>query len=162
MNQTDPKTAVARLVEALKPLVALLKGLPLTDPAAVRRTLEQQAPLSGPLVAAIRPLAEAGMREGWLCPKENMGIRFGRPVKDLDGFSVDAVVMATPGPRHRHPGGEIDLCFATKGSPRFDGQPEGWVVYGPGSVHVPTVAGGEMLILYFLPGGAIEFLKENA
>jgi len=32
------------------------------------------------------------------------------------------------------------------------------VVYGAGSEHVPTVTDGAMLILYFLPGGAIEFL----
>ena len=36
---------------------------------------------------------------------------------------------------------------------------QGWVVYGPDSVRVPTVRDGEMLILYFLPGAAIEFLK---
>ena len=66
--------------------------------------------------------------------------------------------MNSPGPRHRHPNGEIDLCFGISGASRFDGQPEGWIVYGKGSVHVPTVTGGEMLILYFLPGGAIEFL----
>ena len=45
-----------------------------------------------------------------------------------------------------------------RGEARFDGHPEGWVVFGPDSVHVPTVSDGEMLILYFLPGGEIEFL----
>ena len=94
----------------------------------------------------------------WLLPKSSGGIRFGRVAKDLHGFAVDAVLMDVPGPRHRHPNGEIDLCFVTKGEPRFDGQPAGWVVYGKGSAHVPTVTGGEMLILYFLPGGAIEFV----
>ena len=162
MNPPDQKPALARLVAALEPIVTRLKGIALENGATARAAVEAAIPFRGPLVAAVRPLAEAGMREGWLCPKENLGIRFGRPVKDLNGFSVDAVVMSTPGPRHRHPNGEIDLCFATRGAPRFDGQPAGWVVYGPGSVHVPTVADGEMLILYFLPAGAIEFLKEGA
>ena len=85
-------------------------------------------------------------------------MRFGRVAKDLCGFSIDCVWMNGAGPRHRHPNGEIDLCFATSGAARFDGEPEGWVVYGKGSAHVPTVSEGEMLILYFLPGGAIEFL----
>ena len=92
----------------------------------------------------------------WLLPRAQGGIRFGRVAKDLHGFSVDAVLMDVPGPRHRHPNGEIDLCFPTRGEPKFDGHGPGWVVYGRGSAHVPTVRGGEMLILYFLPGGAIE------
>jgi hypothetical protein len=37
------------------------------------------------------------------------------------------------------------------------GEPPGWVVEPPGSVHVPTVAGGTMLIVYLLPRGEIEF-----
>ena len=33
----------------------------------------------------------------------------------------------------------------------------GWHVYGPGSAHRPTVAGGRALVLYVLPGGKIGF-----
>ena len=61
------------------------------------------------------------------------------------------------GMAHTHPGGEFDLCFAVSGSPTFDGRPEGWTVYAPGSWHVPTVQGGVMDILYFLPAGAMKF-----
>ena len=103
-------------------------------------------------------VAQEAASAGWLLPKEAGGVKFGRIAKDLEGFSVDAVLMSSPGPRHRHPNGEIDLCFALDGEPRFDGNPEGWTVYAPDSTHVPTVRGGTMLILYFLPGGAIEFL----
>ena len=84
-------------------------------------------------------------------------MRFGRVSKALPetrDFAVDAVDMEGPGPPHTHPRGELNLCFALDGSPTFDGQPPGWVVLGPGSWHVPTVAGGRMAILYFLPGGA--------
>ena len=119
---------------------------------------EAAMPFAGAQVAALRSAAMAAIDSDWLLPKENAGIRFGRVAKELCGFSVDAVLMDMPGPRHRHPGGEFDLCFARTGEPLFDGKPEGWVVYGKGSVHVPTVRGGSMLILYFLPGGAIEFL----
>ncbi|HJL17019.1 MAG TPA: DUF4863 family protein, partial [Sandaracinaceae bacterium LLY-WYZ-13_1] len=71
--------------------------------------------------------------------------------------SIDCVHMDRPGPGHTHPNGEIDLCFAVRGEPTFDGHPPGWTVYPPGSWHVPTVEGGVMDILYFLPGGAIRF-----
>ena len=67
--------------------------------------------------------------------------------------------MTGPGPKHRHPTGEVDYCVALEGEPTFDGQPPGWVVMAPDSVHVPTVAGGAMLIVYLLPQGAMEFLE---
>ena len=120
--------------------------------------MQAAAPFDSPEIAAIRDASMASMETDWLLPKEAGGIRFGRVSKELVGFTVDAVLMSSPGPRHRHGNGEIDLCFTTSGEPTFDGNPAGWTVYPPGSVHVPTVAGGEMLILYFLPGGEIEFL----
>jgi hypothetical protein len=149
---------LAEFSETLRPLVTQLKGVPLVDPSAAVRELERRLPFGGELIGRVRKEAEAGAREGWLLPKQNGAVRFGRVAKDLEGFSVDAVWMSTPGPRHRHGNGEIDLCFATRGAARFDGHPEGWVAFAPGSVHIPTVSEGEMLILYFLPGGAIEFL----
>jgi hypothetical protein len=35
----------------------------------------------------------------------------------------------------------------------------GWLVYGPGSAHNPTVTHGRAVILYLRPAGAIEFTK---
>ena len=140
----------------LEPLALALKAVNV-DAADAAAQAERAAPFRGAAVEAIRTAAIASIGSDWLLPKSNAGIRFGRVAKDLHGFSVDAVLMDRPGPRHRHPNGELDLCFATLGEPKFDGRPAGWVVYGKGSAHVPTVQGGEMLILYFLPGGAIEF-----
>jgi hypothetical protein len=145
-----------QFVELLRPLAKALRAVAVDAPDAAAAA-ERAAPFAGALVAGVRDAAVASIDSPWLLPKAQGGIRFGRVAKDLDGFSVDAVLMDVPGPRHRHPNGEIDLCFATKGAPRFDGHPPGWVVYGKDSVHVPTVRGGEMLILYFLPGGAIDF-----
>lgn len=152
---TQPITK-EQFVQLLTPLANALRGIDV-DAADAAAVVERAVPFAGPLVAAVRAAAVASVGSEWLLPKSNAGIRFGRAAKDLAGFSVDAVLMDVPGPRHRHPNGEIDLCFATKGRPRFDGNEEGWVVYGKGSSHVPTVRDGEMLILYFLPGGAIEF-----
>lgn len=157
-ERSAPERGKAELLAALEPLARVIAGLRLEDPTAARAAVEAALPFDGPAVAAARAAAEAGAREGWLLPREAGGIRFGRVTKDLQGLSVDAVHMDRPGPRHRHPLGEVDLCFAAGGEPRFDGQPPGWVVYGPDSVHVPTVRGGAMLILYFLPGAKIEFL----
>lgn len=147
-----------RFVALLRPLAEQCSRVDLRRPDAAR-ALQRALPFRGGLVQRVRHAAVAAIDADWLLTKAAGGIRFGRPAKELLGFSVDAVLMDCPGPRHRHPNGEIDLCFALDGSPRFDGHPEGWVVYGPDTTHVPTVQHGRMLILYFLPGGAIEFSK---
>jgi len=144
--------------EVVRPLAAELGALQLDDPAAARAALDRDLPPDGALVAGVVAAAVRGAEEGWLLPKEMGGIRFGRVAKDVGGFSVDAVWSSGAGPAHRHPRGEIDLLVRVDGEPVFDGHPPGWAVYGPGSQHVPGVAGGTMLILYFLPGGEIEWL----
>jgi len=149
------------LTAEVRSLVGVLAGLDLAEPERARSVIEERAPVSGPLVARIHELLLAGIEAGWLLQGERGGIRFGRLSRNLDGFSVDVVLSAGPVPRHRHPKGEVDLLLAGSGTPRFDGHGEGWAVYPPGSTHVPEVEGGEMLILYFLPSGSIEFLDES-
>ena len=145
---------------ALSPIFDALKAADPEDRGLAAR-LSETLPLAGPVVAAVRAAATAGVAEGWLCNRENGGIRFSRPVKPSPAtheLSVDAVVMdRVSGPRHTHPNGEINLCFTEDGDAKFCGHREGWVVFGKGSTHVPVVMDGRMLILYFLPGGAIEF-----
>jgi len=153
--QPTPKD---RFVALLRPLIEQCRRLDVARGDAAQ-ALQRALPFRGGLVQRVRMAAVAAIDTDWLLTKAANGIRFGRPAKDVNGFSVDAVLMDCAGPRHRHPNGEIDLCFALDGSPRFDGHPEGWVVYGPDTTHVPTVQHGRMLILYFLPGGSIEFLK---
>ena len=101
--------------------------------------------------------------EGWMCNHEMGGIKFGRVIKpgqETHGFSVDVVHMKdVKGPHHRHPKGEIDLILPISGTAKFDGIGAGWLVYGPGSAHYPTVSDGEALVLYLLPDGEIEFTK---
>ncbi|MCB9887896.1 MAG: DUF4863 family protein [Planctomycetes bacterium] len=150
-------TTKEQFVSLLAPVAAELRAVDV-DAADAAAQAERAAAFTGAAITALRAAAVANIDSDWLLPKAANGIRFGRVAKDLSGFVVDAVLMDVPGPRHRHPNGEIDLCFATAGEPRFDDHPEGWVVYGKDTTHVPTVSGGTMLILYFLPGGAIEFL----
>ncbi|HEU4417465.1 MAG TPA: DUF4863 family protein [Planctomycetota bacterium] len=152
---TEP-IAKERFVELVRPLARALRAVDVDAPDAAAAA-ERAAAFGGPMVRAIAAAATSSIGSEWLLPKSQGGIRFGRVAKDLEGFSVDAVLMDCPGPRHRHPNGEIDLCLPTKGEPRFDDHAAGWVVYGRNSTHVPTVSSGQMLILYFLPGGAIDF-----
>lgn len=131
------------------------------------RTLDADRPdeASKALAAFDASALFAGLRaahaEGWLTPRENAGLRFGRLAKaspETLGFSIDVVDMVGPAADpHTHPRGEFSLCLPLEGEPRFDGRAPGPVVYPPGSRHVPTVAGGRMLIVYFLPGGEITF-----
>ncbi len=149
----------SELLETLAPVLERLAGV---DPAApgAAGALNAALPLGGEVLAPVEAALRRGLAEGWLTPRGGPGLRFGRVAKPgpaSRGFSIDAVHMSGPGPEHTHPEGEINLCIATGGAPRFDGQPPGWVVLPPGSRHVPTVSGGELLILYFLPGGAIDF-----
>lgn len=121
-------------------------------------------PPGGATFEQLRALCAEGEREGWLMAREAGGIRFGRAVKPggaAGDFSVDVVRMKdVRGPHHIHPRGEIGAIIALDGAPAFDGFPEGWYVYGPGTRHHPTVAGGEAYVLYLLPGGEIEFTSQ--
>ncbi len=132
--------------------------------AALEADLERTFPPGGPALRALLDACREAIAAGWMCQREAGGIRFGRVVKPgeaTQGFSVDVVELQdVEGPHHRHPNGEIDLVMPITGPARFDGRGPGWVVYGPGSAHRPTVRGGRALVLYLLPGGAIEFTKE--
>jgi len=116
--------------------------------------------------AAFYDLFEAckhAIAAGWMCNREAGGIKFGRVIKpghETRGFSVDVVDMKDlKGPHHRHPNGEIDMIMPIDAQAKFDGRGAGWLVYGPGSAHHPTVTEGRALVLYLLPQGAIEFTK---
>jgi hypothetical protein len=142
-------------------LTARVAGRPLGP--ALADELNASLPANGDEVRAIAEACRAAIRDGWMCQREAGGIRYGRVVKPgpaTHGFSVDVVEMDdVEGPHHAHPNGEIDLVMPLDAHARFDGHGAGWVVYGPGSAHRPTVRGGKALVLYLLPQGAIEFTK---
>ena len=160
MDKTEIRAGRERLVTALEPVLAVVKGIdPSAADAAAR--LEDAFPIGGDAMQTLAALVRDGVSAGWLCEREANGVKFSRVAKAehpaTAPLSIDAVHMNGPGPGHTHPNGEIDLCFAVSGTPRFDGHPPGWVVYPPNSWHVPTVSDGVMDILYFLPDGAIRF-----
>jgi len=142
-------------------VTARVAGRPLD--ASLAGELNEALPPQGTEVAALAAACRDAIRDGWMCNREAAGIRYGRVVKAgpaTHGYSVDVVDMDdVVGPHHRHPQGEIDLVMPLDADARFDGHGAGWVVYGPGSAHEPTVSGGRALVLYLLPQGAIEFTR---
>ncbi|MCD6073219.1 MAG: hypothetical protein K0Q70_102, partial [Rhodospirillales bacterium] len=139
-------------------ITQVAKGRPLDQTLAA--DLNAQFPATGSAFRSIRAACDAGVAEGWMCEREQGGIKFGRVLKNIDGFSVDVVEMSdVVGPHHRHPNGEIDMIMPIDAAAEFDGHGAGWVVYGPDSAHKPTVMGGKALVLYLLPDGAIEFTR---
>jgi 2-hydroxylaminobenzoate mutase len=170
--------SIPLLLQALDPILRFLPTLDLTQPDVATEALARQFPLSA--LEPVRALLRQGVAERWLCDRENGAVRYSRvlkaaassgpggsptapaPATGLDSipYSVDAVHMSGPALGHTHPRGEIDLSFAVDPGARFDGHPEGFTVYAPGSWHVPTVTGGAMDILYFLPGGQIRFEEQ--
>lgn len=134
-----------------------------TPGQALEDRLNRDYPAGGEWFEAATVLCHRGIAEGWLCAREAGGIKFGRPVKEgaaTHGMSVDVVEMdEVVGPHHAHPNGEIDLVMPIDAAAEFDGRGAGWKVYGPGSAHKPTVTGGKAIVLYLLPGGAIEFTR---
>ncbi len=161
MDKATIRAGRERLVDALAPVLEVVRQVDPADPEAAQSTLDAALPLGGETMQALKSLVRTGVREGWLCEKSANGVSFSRVAMPdhvkTRPLSIDAVHMDGPGPGHTHGNGEIDLCFAVSGTPEFDGHPPGWVVYPPGSWHVPTVSGGSMDILYFLPDGALRF-----
>ena len=131
--------------------------------AELEAELNRTLPAGGPVVRSVFEACRSGIAAGWMCNREHAGIKYGRVVKPgpwTHGYSVDVVEMDNvAGGHHRHPNGEIDLIMPLDATAEFDGHGAGWLVYGPGSAHVPTVTGGKAWVLYLLPQGAIEFTK---
>jgi len=157
-------TTPEELLSLLERPMSRVAGLDLTDAEAAARALEAAYPHDGADADALRRALVQAVEDDVICDRGNDAIRYSRLAKpgatDHD-LSVDFVWMTGPGIHHRHPKGEVNLCFAVEGDPRFDGRPEGWVVFPPDTRHVPTVTGGRMLIVYFLPSGAVEWIHEG-
>jgi len=149
------------VIESFRPLLEAARGVDLADAAAAEALLRERLDPDGDEARELNETLLALLEEGRIADRGEPPVRWGRVAKasaETEGFSIDVVHMSGPGPRHRHPRGEIDYCVALEGSPTFDGRAPGWVVLPEDSTHVPTVAGGTMLIVYLLPQGEIEFL----
>lgn len=150
------------MLETFLPLCRAVSGVDLTDAAAAEAELTRRLDPAGPEGRRIAAEMKQLLEQGEVANRGELPVRWGRVSKATDetlDLSIDVVLMTGAGPKHRHPNGEVSFAIALDGDPRFDGKPEGWVVLPTDSVHVPTVEGGTMLIAYFLPQGAMEFLE---
>ena len=149
-------------VDAFRPLIDAATGLDLTSPVAAVTALNQRFDPKGSEAQALRSHLIELLDQGAIAENGELPVKWGRAAKatpETNNFSVDVVLMNGPGPRHTHPAGEVNYCIPLEGKPTFEGCPQGWVVMLPGSTHVPAVVNGTMLIVYLLPGGAIQFHK---
>jgi hypothetical protein len=147
--------------QSIAQITAWLAGR--TVEPSLAEELQARFPPGGPEFSRLADACRLGMAEGWLGQRGEPELRWGRPVKpgpETHGYSVDVVEMTdVAGPHHAHPQGEIDMIIPIDRNARFDGAGEGWLVYGPGSDHAPTVTGGKAIVLYLLPQGEIAFSK---
>jgi hypothetical protein len=128
------------MIETFRPLFDAAAGLDLSDTRAARDELDRRLDPSGEVAKKIGEDLGALLTAGKIADRGELPVRWSRVAKagpDTRDLSIDVVLMTGPGPRHRHPGGEVNFCLALEGSPRFDGQEPGWVVFPPGSSHVP-------------------------
>ncbi len=158
-----PVRIMASMLDTFRPLLEAAQGLDLEDSEAARAELSRRLDPASDAARAVGAELVKLYERGELAQNGAPPVRWGRVTKASEeslGFSIDVVVMDGAGPKHRHPEGEVNFCVALDGAPTFDGRPAGWVVMPKDSTHVPTVAGGTMLIAYLLPQGAIEFLEK--
>ena len=149
------------MLDTFQPLLDAATGIDLSDPEAARAELNSRLDPASPEGKAVSAGLIELLEKGEVAYRGEAPVKFSRAAKateETHDFSIDVVDMTGAGPRHLHPNGEINWCVALEGEPPFQGQAPGWVVETPGSEHVPTVAGGRMLIVYLLPGGAMQFL----
>lgn len=163
-----------RVMALLPPMLAKVAELDpaaACDPArasAVLAALREAFPEDGEAVRELGAALNAGVADGTICNRGDENARFCRLAKATEashGLSIDVVALRGGALEHTHPNGEVTLGFAATdqdGAARFDGHPPGWVFMPPGSRHVPTVEGGRMFLIYFLPDGAVTWHPESS
>ena len=149
------------LVAMLSRLKNDLASVNLSKPDVARATLHSKYPPSGDYMLEVRRLCQRGIDEGWLSAAAassapNRSLRIS-PHSKYFPFAVEITHLSGEGQGHGHPKGEIAVGWAVDGNPRFCGSDPGWMVFAPGTKHVPLVKGGSMFLLHFLPGGQIDW-----
>jgi hypothetical protein len=150
---------VASFQQLLKPLTDAVAGRPFDK--ALEEDLAARFPPDGDWFGEVEAACHAAIAAGWMCSQGGEGRRFGRviePSGTTGDLSVDVVDLTDiVGPHHVHPNGEICMVMPQDATATFDHGDAGWQVNVPGSAHRPTVRDGRALVLYLLPGGAIDF-----
>lgn len=152
------------LCDLLGPVMAEIANAPWDDALCAR--LNEKFGAGSALFRALTAMCDEGIESGWMGlqgEEVRKGARVIAPCDETNGMSVDVVQLIDfTGPHHRHPNGEVCAVMSDNAKGRFDGNPEGWAVYPPGSEHWPQGSGGRIRILFFLPDGAIEYTNRDA
>ena len=160
-HKVNSMSSQEAFTEVVATITARIAGKSLD--ADLQAFLTENFPPGGEAFDDLAELCREGIDEGWLCDREQGGIKFGRIIKPgpgTNGFSVDVVEMDDiKGPFHGHPNGEIDMIIPEDLDAKFDGHGQGWTVYEANSAHHPTVTNGKAIVLYLLPDGAIDFKR---
>ena len=150
---------VATFQQLLRPVTDAIAGRALD--ADLARDLETRFPADGAWFGEVESACLAAIEAGWMCDQGGEGRRFGRVIEatpETGDLSVDVVdLVDIVGPHHAHPNGEVCMVMPQDAGATFDHGGAGWQVNAPGSAHRPTVRDGRALVLYLLPGGAIDF-----
>ena len=150
------------LMAAVDRLLDFIGDQPLND--SLERALNERYGPSTEAYHELLSLLRTGIEEGWACYAEIDGpdYRRGQLAKasaTTHGFSVESGMLKNVlGNYHRHPRGEINMIGPVDPDARFCGHGAGWKVFAPDSRHYPTVTGGKVTMLFFLPDGEIEYL----
>jgi len=150
-----------KFMELLKPVTQAIGAGPVDR--ALEDRLNAAFPPGGETFEAIEAACHKAISDGWMCAEGEGNRRFGRvvePTAESHDLSVDVVDMTDlRGGHHKHPAGEILMIMPQNEGAQFDRRGPGWLVYGPGTAHRPTVRGGRALVLYLLPEGRIEWTE---
>jgi len=112
-------------------------------------------------------LLKLGVEEGWAGYVEIDGAAYRRgriaePGHQTAEMSVESGLLRdVKGQYHCHTRGEINMIIPLEPDAQFCEHGAGWRVFAPMSEHFPTVKGWA-LMMYFLPGGEIEYRPSPA
>ena len=153
-----------KLLGILAPVTSEISGVS-WDSELMERLNHQFSPESD-LFRALTDCCQDGIESGWMGlqgEEKRKGARVIEAGTETNGMSIDVVQLVDfTGPHHRHPNGEVCAIMTAGPDDTFDDQPEGWAVYPPGSEHWPAGKGGRVRVLFFLPGGEIEYTDREA
>jgi 2-hydroxylaminobenzoate mutase len=154
------------LLQAVHELLAFVGDQPLG--LALEQRLNDHYGPTTDRYASLLTLLRHGIEEGWACYSEITGpdYRRGRIAEasaGTQGFTVEGGKLRNVlGNYHCHPRGEINMIGPVDPTGQFCGHGAGWKVFPPDSRHYPTVTGGTVTMLFFLPGGEIEYMDPPA
>jgi len=149
------------MMDAVKQLLDLINDKPL-DKDLENYLNQVYGPQSAGYAELLR-LLRTGGKEGWAFYAEITGPEYRRgriaaPSAETYGLSVESGLLTNvQGNFHRHPYGEINMIGPVDPTGQFCGHGAGWKVFPPNSQHYPTVTGGAVTMLFFLPKGEIEY-----